>query len=66
MEGSIEVVERLGASTVVHVQTGAPIVELLRVVVAGDCTAAVGDRVGLRLRHDRLHAFDARTGQRLS
>jgi multiple sugar transport system ATP-binding protein len=66
MEGSIEVVERLGASTVVHVQTGAPIVELLRAVATGDCTAAVGDRVGLRLRRDRLHAFDERTGRRLS
>jgi multiple sugar transport system ATP-binding protein len=63
LEGSIEVVERLGASTVVHVQTGAPIVELLRVVAAGDYTAAVGDRVGLRLRRDRLHAFDVATGR---
>jgi multiple sugar transport system ATP-binding protein len=66
MEGTIEVVERLGASTVVHVQAGQRGDALLRVVVAADDPVTVRDRVGLRLRPDRLHPFDARTGQRVS
>jgi ABC-type sugar transport system ATPase subunit len=65
-EGSIEVVERLGASTVVHLQAGTPYVEMLRVVVPGDRPVTVGEQVGLRWRRDRLHRFDAGTGRRLS
>ena len=66
IEGAIEIVERLGVSTVVHVQAGAPHVEILRIVVDGERPVAVGDRVGLRLRRDRLHSFDVATGRRLS
>jgi ABC-type sugar transport system ATPase subunit len=63
-DGTIEIVERLGAFTVVHVQAGAPYVEMLRVVVAGERPVAVDDRVGLQMRRDRLHTFDAGTGVR--
>jgi len=65
-DGRVEIVEQLGAATLVHVRAGAPHTELVRVVVAADRAIAVQERVGLRLRPDRLHSFDERTGQRLS
>jgi len=49
-----------------QMRAGAPHTELVRVVVAADRAIAVQERVGLRLRPDRLHSFDERTGQRLS
>jgi multiple sugar transport system ATP-binding protein len=64
VDGSIEIVERLGVSTVLHVRAGAPHVEMLRIVVDGAHQAAAGDRIGLRLRPERLHCFDVQTGQR--
>jgi len=66
VDGVVEVVERLGSATIVHVQAGGPGAELVRAAIAADVPIAARERVGLRLRPDRLHCFDDRTGQRLS
>jgi multiple sugar transport system ATP-binding protein len=66
VDGQVEVVERLGTATLVHVRADRPDSELVRVVVAADRAIAVQERVGLRLRPDRLHYFDERTGERIS
>jgi multiple sugar transport system ATP-binding protein len=61
--GRVEIVEPLGAATLIHVQVdGLP--ELARVIVPPDRAIAVDDQIGLRLRRDRLHLFDA-TGVRV-
>jgi hypothetical protein len=59
-------VERLGSATLVHLRAGAPGAELVRAAVSADVPIAARECVGLRLRPDRLHYFDADTGQRLS
>ncbi len=63
--GRIEVVEPLGAATLVHVRVAGAPDDLMRVVVLPDASVAVGADVGFRLRRDRLHLFDARSGRRL-
>jgi ABC-type sugar transport system ATPase subunit len=60
--GRIEIVEPLGSTLLVHVSTGAH-PDLIRVVVPAGATMTVGAAVGLRLRRDRLHRFDAATGR---
>jgi multiple sugar transport system ATP-binding protein len=62
VSGVIEVVEPLGATTVVHLRVGE---ELMRVVVPAGERPAIGDRAGLRVQRDRVHVFDAATGARL-
>jgi multiple sugar transport system ATP-binding protein len=66
VDGIVEVVERLGSATLVHLRAGAPGAELVRAAVSADVPIAARECVGLRLRPDRLHYFDADTGQRLS
>ncbi|MGE0863677.1 MAG: ABC transporter ATP-binding protein [Vicinamibacterales bacterium] len=61
--GRIEIVEPLGAMTTVHVAVDG-VDELTRVVTAPDGAIKAGDRIGLRLRRDRLHLFTA-AGARL-
>jgi len=65
-DGRIEVVEPLGPVAVVHVRVDETPNGFLRIVVPADTAVSVDDRVGFRLRRDRLHAFDASTGRRLN
>ncbi len=64
--GQVEIVQPLGAATLIHVRVAQGSGELLRVVVPADVRMATGDRVPFKLRRDRLHLFDARTEKRLS
>ena len=63
LRGRVDVVEPLGHARIVHVATGDDL--RVTVVASNDVHAAAGDTVGLSLRPDRLHLFDA-TGTRLS
>jgi ABC-type sugar transport system ATPase subunit len=63
-QGRIELVEPLGASTVVHLRVEGRAAGLLRVVVPADRSAAVGDVIRFRLRRDRVHVFDPQTFRR--
>jgi ABC-type sugar transport system ATPase subunit len=63
--GRVEIVEPLGAQTLIHVSVDAMPDPLVRVVVAAETRVAVDDRVGLRFRRDRLHLFDEPTGARV-
>jgi multiple sugar transport system ATP-binding protein len=63
--GRVEVVEPLGAATLVHIQINGRSSELVRVIVPSEARVAVDDQVGFRLRRDRLHFFDEQTGRRL-
>jgi ABC-type sugar transport system ATPase subunit len=60
--GRVEVIERLGASTLVHVRVDT---HLVRVLGPADLAANVDEAVGLRVRRDRLHVFDPDSGRRL-
>ena len=62
--GRIEVVEPLGAWTLIHLRVDRRSSDLVRVVIASDRAAGVGDVVGFRLRRDRIHRFDGETGHR--
>ncbi len=64
LRAGVEVVEPLGAATVAYVRADG-IEPLVRVLAPADVPLAVGDIVGLALRLDRLHYFDAATGGRL-
>jgi ABC-type sugar transport system ATPase subunit len=64
LRGRIEIVEALGATTILHVRADG-LEPLVRVSAPADAAVATGDRVGLSLRTDRLHRFDAATGRRL-
>jgi multiple sugar transport system ATP-binding protein len=64
--GRVAVIEPLGAATVIHLDVGSASPQLVRVVVADAVTLTFGDLVAFRLRRDRLHVFDARTGGRVS
>ena len=63
--GRVDVVEALGSANVIHVEVDGLPGPRLRVLLAGDLPVALASRVGLRLRRDRLHVFDAATGERL-
>jgi multiple sugar transport system ATP-binding protein len=63
--GEVEIAELLGPVTVLHLRVGRLATELVRVVVPAETRIGVNDRTGVRLRRDRLHLFDARTGQRV-
>jgi ABC-type sugar transport system ATPase subunit len=63
--GRVEILEPLGATTLVHVRIDGAPATLARVVVQANPRIAIGDRVGLVIRHDRLHFFDESTGRRL-
>jgi ABC-type sugar transport system ATPase subunit len=62
----VEVVEPLGREQHVHLAVGAD-GEADRAIAAIDpgVPVSVGDRVGLRLRRDRLYVFDQQTGMRV-
>ena len=62
----VAVVEPVGAVTVIHVRVDDVPTELARIVVPAETGIVVGERVGFRLRRDRLHVFDRKTGRRIN
>jgi ABC-type sugar transport system ATPase subunit len=63
--GRVAVVEPLGAVTSVHLRVDGLQDQLLRATVPADAAIELGERTHFRLRCDRLHLFDGRTGRRL-
>jgi ABC-type sugar transport system ATPase subunit len=63
--GRVALIEPLGASAVIHLDVDRTPRHLVRVVVPDAPALTFGDVVGFRLRRDRLHIFDARTGRRV-
>jgi ABC-type sugar transport system ATPase subunit len=63
LDGTIEVVEPLGAHTLVHVAVGNQ-AELVRVVVSASQELSAGSRVGLSWPPHRVHVFDESNGHR--
>jgi sn-glycerol 3-phosphate transport system ATP-binding protein len=60
--GSVEMVEALGADTLVHVSIGG------RTTIArlpNGTSAAVGEPIALAATRDRIYVFDAETGARI-
>ena len=64
--GRVEVVEPLGSTTVVHLRVDGSPDELMRMIVPADTPIAADQEAGFRLRRDRLHLFDGRSGRRLA
>jgi multiple sugar transport system ATP-binding protein len=60
--GRVDVVEPLGATTVLHVRIDSVSERAVRVVVPADRVPAIDAEVAIRLRHDRLYLFDERSG----
>ena len=63
--GRVEVVEPLGAITVLHVRIGGTPGSRIRVVIPGGRTPAIDEEVGIRIHADRAYMFDERTGDAL-
>jgi len=63
LRGRVEVEERLGRETLLHV--GGEEGLTLRVLVPRETRVELGEQVGLRARRDHLHVFDAASGLRL-
>jgi multiple sugar transport system ATP-binding protein len=63
--GRVDIVESLGALTIVHLRVDGAPEALMRVVAPADTCIRAGDRSGFRLRADRLHLFDGETGRRI-
>jgi multiple sugar transport system ATP-binding protein len=63
--GQVEIVEPLGPVAVIHVRVDGLPREFVRVVVPADTRIEVADSASFRVRRDRLHLFDARSGRRL-
>jgi ABC-type sugar transport system ATPase subunit len=63
--GRVEVLEALGGSTLLHVRADLAARPLLRVLAPPDAGVRVDERVALRVRPDRLHVFDSRSGERM-
>ena len=63
--GLVELVEPLGATTVVHVRMEEAPGRVLRVVVQGDTPVAAGERVFARVDPARAHLFDEGTRRRI-
>jgi ABC-type sugar transport system ATPase subunit len=64
--GQVEVVEPFGSMTVVHLRVEGSPDGLMRMIVPADTPIAAGQAAGFRLRRDRLHLFDVRSGRRLA
>jgi multiple sugar transport system ATP-binding protein len=64
--GRVDILEPLGPTLLAHVVIEGPSNTRARILVAADTKIAVGDRVGLNARRDRLHWFDRETGRRLA
>jgi multiple sugar transport system ATP-binding protein len=63
--GRVDVAELLGPSTVLHLRVEGLPSERVRVVTPEETRIGVHDHTGFRVRRDRLHLFDGKTGQRL-
>jgi ABC-type sugar transport system ATPase subunit len=61
--GHVEIVEPIGATTVVHLRVDGLPDQLIRVVLPADTIVRVNDHIRFRLRRDRLHLFDAKSGE---
>jgi ABC-type sugar transport system ATPase subunit len=61
--GRVEVIEPLGSTLLLHVRLNRLPDLLVRVVVPSDARISVDATIGVRLRRDRLHLFDAATGR---
>ena len=66
VSADVDIVEPLGAVTLIRVRADDLSGELIRVVVPSEVRVDVGDHVNLRLRRDRLHMFDGNTGRRMN
>ena len=64
LDGDVELVEALGAWTTMHVRAGTG-QDLVRVAAVSGRVARPGERIGLRIRRDRLQLFDAATRRNL-
>ena len=64
--GRVEIVEPLGPVTLVHLRVSGLPGEFVRVIVPSDTRIGVEDHARFRIRRDRLHLFDGRTGHRLN
>ena len=60
--GRVEVVEPLGATTLLHVRIDGMAGRAARIVVPADGAVAIDDEVAIRIRRDRVYLFDERTG----
>lgn len=64
---NVDVIEPLGNELLIHVAPEADQQRLeLRIVADADATVEEGHPIGLRLRRDGLHLFDAESGDRLN
>jgi ABC-type sugar transport system ATPase subunit len=63
--GRVEILEPLGPTTLVHVRIDDAPESRARIVVPANRRIAIGDHVGFRVRRDRLHFFDEKSGRRL-
>ena len=63
--GCVEIVQPLGAATLLHLRVDERPDDLVRVVVPPDGGLTIGARAELRLRRDRIHLFDAESGRRI-
>jgi ABC-type sugar transport system ATPase subunit len=61
--GEVYVVEPVGREQIVDVQVGG---RVIRVVAPPGYGGKIGDKVGLRFAPERLHLFDAQSGDRLA
>ncbi len=56
LSGRVVLIERLGGTSHVHFEVGG---RRLLATVSGDAIPAIGENVGVRVRSDRVHLFDA-------
>jgi ABC-type sugar transport system ATPase subunit len=64
--GRVDVVEVLGAMAVVHLRLDGLPDQLVRVAVSPDAGVAIGDRIDVRIRRDRVHLFEGSSGTRVN
>jgi multiple sugar transport system ATP-binding protein len=62
--GRVEIVEPMGATTLVHLRAGEEPSSAIRVIVPADTRVAADQTAGFRVRRDRLHFFDRADGRR--
>jgi multiple sugar transport system ATP-binding protein len=65
LAGRVEIVQPLGAATLLHVRVDDRPDDLVRVIVPPETDVVVGTRTSLRMRRDRLHLFERETGKRI-
>jgi multiple sugar transport system ATP-binding protein len=64
--GRVDVVEPLGATTVLHIRLDGAPERAIRVVVPADRGPVLEAEVAIRIRRDRVYLFDERTGAALT